>query len=247
MAADLSRVYKWACEWQLNLSISKCCILTIGKQDSAFQYTVNGIPLARTEEMRDLGFLINRKLNFSSHCTMVFKKASITSINIFRYFKTRNREFLLNMYKTFVRSQVETGTVVWSPYKKKDIALIEKIQRRYTKHIPGLYNETYESRLDILNLETLEKRRKINDLLFLHKTMHNKSGIKFEQFFEWVRNARFTRTNLKRNIAIKRSKSKIRENFFCLRVAKYWNQLDNTTQRLSNFNQFKKKIRSLEF
>ena len=35
----------------------------------------------------------------------------------------------------------------WSPYLRKDIDMLEKIQRRATKLIPGLIDLTYEERL----------------------------------------------------------------------------------------------------
>jgi len=43
----------------------------------------------------------------------------------------------------------------------KDIVckLIEKVQRRFTKRLPGLENLTYQERLNRLNLITFELRR----------------------------------------------------------------------------------------
>jgi len=58
---------------------------------------------------------------------------------------------------------------VWSPSLKKDIILIESVQRHFTKRIPGLATMTYHSRLTLLNLESLEVRRLRADLLLAYK------------------------------------------------------------------------------
>ena len=46
-----------------------------------------------------------------------------------------------------------------SPYLRKDIDMLEKIQRRATKLIPGLRDLRYEERLKECGLTTLETRR----------------------------------------------------------------------------------------
>ena len=52
----------------------------------------------------------------------------------------------------YVRPILEYNSVVWSPSLKKDIDLIEKVQRRFTKRLFGLKDLTYKERLVRLNL-----------------------------------------------------------------------------------------------
>ena len=47
----------------------------------------------------------------------------------------------------------------WRPYRKKDIDMLERVQRRATKTIPKLRNISYEMRLKECGLTTLETRR----------------------------------------------------------------------------------------
>jgi hypothetical protein len=51
------------------------------------------------------------------------------------------------------------GPVIWSPYLIKDIKLIEVVQKRFTKRLPNLNRVTYEVRLKILGLQSLELTR----------------------------------------------------------------------------------------
>jgi len=54
---------------------------------------------------------------------------------------------------------VEYANIVWHPYLKKDIELLERVQHRATKMVPGLRHLTYEERLRKIDLPTLVYRR----------------------------------------------------------------------------------------
>ena len=54
-----------------------------------------------------------------------------------------------------VRPHLEYGATVWNTHFKKQITLIENVQRRATKQIPGLAHLSYLERLQLLKLPTL--------------------------------------------------------------------------------------------
>ena len=70
-----------------------------------------------------------------------------------------------------VKSQnvLEYNSVIWSPYTKGDIECMEKVQRRFTKRLPGLKHLTYRQRLKQVNLLSLQLRRLHADLIMCYK------------------------------------------------------------------------------
>ncbi len=61
---------------------------------------------------------------------------------------------------------------MWSPYLLKDIDLVENVQRSFTRRIPGQRQFSYPDRLANLDLPSLEERRIVADLVFLHKLVY---------------------------------------------------------------------------
>ena len=71
-----------------------------------------------------------------------------------------------------MRIHFDYATSVWSPYLQKHIDLIEGVQRRATKQLPGLKDMEYEERLKILELPTLAYRRERADMIEAYKITH---------------------------------------------------------------------------
>ena len=60
----------------------------------------------------------------------------------------------------------------WNPHHRKDVDMLEKIQRRATKLIPELRDLTYEERLKECGLTTLETRRLRGDQIEVFKILN---------------------------------------------------------------------------
>ena len=62
------------------------------------------------------------------------------------------------MFKTYIRPLVESNTPIWNPFNLGDIKIIENVQRKFTKRLPGMRNLSYNERLSQLeNQRNLEK------------------------------------------------------------------------------------------
>ena len=97
---------------------------------------------------------------------------------VFRTLKDFNNiNVLRDVYCAIVRSLLEYESSVWSPYYNAHIALLEKVQRKFLRVLGykiGLTYEdiTYVKLHNLLNLKTLESRRKQADFAMLFKIIN---------------------------------------------------------------------------
>ena len=82
-----------------------------------------------------------------------------------------------------VRPHLEYCIQAWNPHLRKDVDMLEQIQRRATKHIPELRDLTYEERLKECGLTTLETRRLRGDQIEVFKIVNGYENIDYNIFF----------------------------------------------------------------
>jgi ribonuclease P/MRP protein subunit RPP40 len=168
---DLRNLYQWSEDWQMLFNIDKCKVMHFGYKNPRQQYCIGDNILSVVEEEKDLGVIIQNDLKVSQQCSKVVKTANQILGMIRRSFQNRSKYIMLLLYKSLVRPHLEYCVQVWRPHLAKDINLIENVQRRATRMIPELCGMTYEERLMVLNLTTLETRRLRGDLIEIFKIL----------------------------------------------------------------------------
>ena len=122
---------------------------------------------------RDWGIWIIHDLKWSLQCSKAASKA-MKALGMIRTFVSLSKDGFHILYNTYVRPHLEYCSQAWSPYYKKDISCLEKVQRRATKLVRSLKNRPYHDRLKQLNLYSLEYRRLRGTLIETYKIMTNK-------------------------------------------------------------------------
>ena len=181
---DLDSIKNWAVKWKMEFNVDKCKVMHLGSGNPRHTYTMGGEDLAVTTEEKDLGVIFDEKLEFSKHIKVIVGKANRMLGMIRRGFTCLDREIFKLLYPVLVRPLLEYCVQVWSPNKQMDIDLIEKVQKRAVKMVPGMKDLSYEERLVKLGLTKLVERRFRGDMIETYKLLTNKEGISRNIFFE---------------------------------------------------------------
>lgn len=241
---DLDILYEWSSQWLLRFNESKCKIMHIGRDNPRKDYTIGKTTLEKISEERDLGVYISDDLKPSLQCVKSAKKASSALGIIKRSFSNFDTSSFALVYKTYVRCHMEYCVQAWNPYYKKDIEVLEKIQKRATKLVPELRNLPYCDRLKRLNLTSLVDRRRRGDLIEAYKIITGKENIKCDKFFKFS-SVQCSRT---RGNSLKLYKPRLnkgilqRVNFFSNRVVNSWNALPEYVISATTVNTFKNRL-----
>ena len=112
----------------------------------------------------DLEVLVDGKLGMSQQCALAAQKANRILGCKKRSVASRARDVILLLYSALVRPHQERCILMWSPWYKRDMDLLECMQRRATKMIQGMEHLSYKDRLRELGLCSLGKKRQREDL-----------------------------------------------------------------------------------
>jgi len=142
---DLQKLYDWSFDWLMLFNIEKCKSLHFCYKNAKSIYSLGGDVVKTEDEEKDLGIIV-AQTKFSSQCVAAAKSANKTLGMISRTF-VKDKEFMLRQYQTLVRPKLEYCVQAWGPYLRKDIDLLEKVQKRATRLIISNKGLTYGERL----------------------------------------------------------------------------------------------------
>jgi hypothetical protein len=177
---DFDNLSTWCNNNDLAINIKKCNILTFCRKRFViiYNYMLCDSGLDRVSEFCDLGVTFDSKMCFNKHVNIVKARASSRLGMIKRWSKEFNDPHVTkSLYVSLVRSILEYNSSLWCPFYNSYIASLESVQRQFSLFaLRRIYwnNDapSYEVRLLLLELNKLEDRRVIQNVVFIFKLLN---------------------------------------------------------------------------
>ena len=242
----LDRLYRWASDWGMEFNLVKCKIMHLGRNNPGYTYTMGGQKLTVVTEEKDIGITITNNLKPAKHCQKAAGMAGAVLTQLSKNFHYRDRHVFKKLYIQYVRPHVEFASPAWSPWNEADVKLIEQVQIRAVKMVSGLKGATYLDKCRELGIETMEERRKNQDLVQAYKILTGKDKVNPTNLLDKVqpRPGAETRGNADpNNLKAKKSRLDLRKYSYPVRLPDMWNKLPADTKMAPTVKMFRNALR----
>ena len=112
---DLTRLVQWSETWLMSFNIEKCILIHLSHNNRQITYNMGQTELQTSSVEKDLGMLVDDRLNFKKHVSNAVNKASRILCMIQATFSCLDEDTVPQLYKTQVRPHLEYGNIIWHP------------------------------------------------------------------------------------------------------------------------------------
>ena len=164
----------------MKFNAKKFQVLRYGKNEelknNTMYFTENTSEIVQREEtVRDLGVLLSDDGRFKKHLEKVVGTVRQKTGWVLRTFQSRSPFLMKTLYKTLIIPHLDYCSQLWSPIKKTEIHMLEKLQKDFFNRVPALKNLSYWEKLEFLQMYSIERRLERYRIIYAWKILESRA------------------------------------------------------------------------
>ena len=240
---DIDVLLRTSLSWGLRINVQKCAVLRFSRSSANIpqpSYTLNGNLIPIVSKATDLGVTVDTEMKFHDHILSTAHKAGGVAESLLKSTVCRSPSFMLFLFISHIRPIIEYCSCLWNTGYAQDIKLLERVQRRWTKHIDGMAGLSYGERLRALKLYSVQGRLLRSDIIQYWKILNGHSCINPSDLFQRPPHSR-TRGHCQK-LFPPITETDTRKRFFSVRCISLWNSLPVDAVCAPNVNHLKRVL-----
>ena len=113
---SLNSLHLWSQNNHLPINIDKTFIFALRGNPGILN--INGKSLQLVSEVKDLGVIIDKELNFKVHIRKMISKAFARAFHILKYIRTKKLDIWARAFKIYIRPILEYCVEIWAPTQR---------------------------------------------------------------------------------------------------------------------------------
>ena len=176
LQVELEKLDKWAKDNNMEFNKKKFQVIRYGQNEELKNNTTYFAGnydevIDRYVSLRDLGIQLSDDGTFEEHIENICKKARQKCGWLMRTFYNRNCKFMKEMFNSLVQPHLDYCSQLWMPQEGKNMELVEKVLRDFTRRIPELRGLNYHERLGRLQMNSQQRRLERYQMLYSWKVL----------------------------------------------------------------------------
>jgi ribonucleases P/MRP protein subunit RPP40 len=248
MKLDATTLNNWFAINRIKMNIKKANFILFNSQENNFnQFSIEGEPICEVKSTKYLGLILDYKLNWSDHISLVRKKMLSMYIALIKARPFINEKIAWQIYYAHIYSHLNHLNPIWSSAADSRISVLKTLQNKSIKVVKKLHWQHPTRNLYNPQILPLDVMRDFNLLLTIYRIRNGtlKSCALFEQIADM--HEHFTRSSANADLYINFARTNLGQSNVFFKGLQKFNQLPLEIKTCTSISLFKQKIRSSLF
>ena len=245
---DFYQINKWVFQWKMSFNpdpskqAQEIIFRRKTKKISHPSLRFNNSIVSQTPYQKHLGTFLDARLTFEEHLKVITTKVNKTIGLLRKLQKTLPRPVLMTMYKTFVRSHLDYGDIIYDQaYNETFHQKLESIQYNACLALSGaIRGSSREKIYHELGLESLHRRRWYRKLCLFYKIFKENKPVYLFNLIP-TKNSNYNTRNTDKITLFHTEHNFFKNSFFPSTVIEC-NKLDSNLRSPTSLSVFKKNL-----